>query len=543
LLIEFYRFRWVACQLETLRSCKTLSSLETALKSLPKTLDATYDRILTSIDPENQLIARTALEWLCFSYRPLQLSELVEVVALKPRSYPLEFPDQLFEPEDLFSICSSLISTSKSARNSRTPVVQLAHYSVQEYLVSERIRRGPAKAFALDEGSSKSVMAEKCLTYLLGFRNPDSLYHGVGIDYPYLEYAEKYWIKQIESAFHNPDSIGSGLSDLVREFLNHSTHDAFLNSRRLRANSYPPLHFRGDKLQPYTLRDTREPIVFPYKRNSLGTPLSHAAENGAILLCKFLLENGADVNDSCGDWNKDRPPTLTAREGHINIVRPILDAHAVFFEDNDPPLAKAAGNGHDAIVQLLVEAGACINPPEGTSSLQVPLLAAARLGHHTTVETILRLGADIHWTDDFGKTALHTAACSYHPDCKELSREECGRKLMQIFLDGGLDINAESRDFGTPLTAAIDKSNETEVKLLLERGADAGMRTSIYGTPLELARREYHTRKKDTSSWRLEESKRIKKMLKDHLKARGEAVEDSDSDYDEPRKWWPTKLY
>jgi hypothetical protein len=369
LLIEFYRFRWVACQLVTLRSCKTLSSLETALKSLPKTLDATYDRILTSIDPENQLIARTALEWLCFSYRPLQLSELVEVVALKPRSYPLEFPDRLFEPEDLFSICSSLISTSKSARDSRTPVVQLAHYSIQEYLVSERIRTGPAKAFALEERSSKSAMAEKYLTYLLGFRNPDSLYHGVGIDYPYLEYASRYWVKHMESALEHPGSVGSGLSDLVREFSNYSKHDAFLNSRRISTNET----WDDNSIQLYTLKDAHEPIVFHVERNSLGTPLFDAAENGAILLCKFLLENGADVNEVCGTINAGRPLTIAARKGHIDIVRLFLDANATLdVEGSYSPLAQAASYGRDAIVQLLVEAGACINPPEGTDSLNVP---------------------------------------------------------------------------------------------------------------------------------------------------------------------------
>lgn len=484
-----------------------------------------------------------ALEWLCFSCRPLILPELGEVVALKPKSYPLEFPDRLFEPEDLLSICPSLISsfTSKlpdvSFDEREHTLVQLAHYSVQEYLVSERIRTGPAKAFALEDGSSQTAIAEKCLTYLLGFRNPDSLYHGVGIDYPYLEYAVKYSVMHIESAFYSSDSIGSGLNDLVREFSNHSKHDAFLNSRRIKENRA----WRTDAIQLRTLRDAREPILFPDKRNLLGTLLSDAAENGAILLCKFLLENGADVNEVCRTRDADRLLTIAARYGKIYKVRPFSDATDV--EGTDSPLTRAAGAGHDAIVQLLVDAGACINPPEATSWLHTPLLLAVRDGNLTTVETLLRLGADIHWKGSDGETALHAAARSHHFwDCKELSREECGRKLVQIFLDGGLDINAESRHPGTPLTAAIDGSNGIEVKLLLEMGADAVMKTSGFGKPLELARRRYHTKKKNGSSWRFQVSKGIKKMLKDHLKGKEEEVEDSDSDYDEPGKWWPKEF-
>lgn len=50
-LIRRYRFRWVFCQLDTLRRCFP-RSIQRVLKELPKTFVETYERILLGIDEE-----------------------------------------------------------------------------------------------------------------------------------------------------------------------------------------------------------------------------------------------------------------------------------------------------------------------------------------------------------------------------------------------------------------------------------------------------------------------------------------------------------
>ena len=45
------RFRWVFCQLDTLRRCMA-SSIRKALNELPTTLDDTYERALQEIPKE-----------------------------------------------------------------------------------------------------------------------------------------------------------------------------------------------------------------------------------------------------------------------------------------------------------------------------------------------------------------------------------------------------------------------------------------------------------------------------------------------------------
>ncbi|KAF4631092.1 hypothetical protein G7Y89_g7033 [Cudoniella acicularis] len=76
-------FRWVVCQLDSLKKCLKLDALRRALNSLPKTLDDTYARILRSIDEEYSQDAFRILQWLAYSARPLRIEEVAEVVAVK----------------------------------------------------------------------------------------------------------------------------------------------------------------------------------------------------------------------------------------------------------------------------------------------------------------------------------------------------------------------------------------------------------------------------------------------------------------------------
>src|SRR5437764_417870 len=133
--------------------------LRKTLKSLPKTLDDTYARILLSIDEGYIQDALKILQWLSFSTRPVLIKEVAEVVAVDlERSHPRFDPEQrLHEPHDLLVICSSLVTTSSvtfelpDGELEGTEELRLAHFSVKEYLTSERIQAGPASKFGILE--------------------------------------------------------------------------------------------------------------------------------------------------------------------------------------------------------------------------------------------------------------------------------------------------------------------------------------------------------------------------------------------------------
>jgi hypothetical protein len=110
------------------------------LEDLPKTLDETYARTLLGIDGEKREYAQRLFRCLVVSIRPLRVEELAEVLAIRfPKAAPPTFnpawrPE--YAEEAVLSACSSLISIVDRGGNQ---VVQFSHFSVKEYLTSERL--------------------------------------------------------------------------------------------------------------------------------------------------------------------------------------------------------------------------------------------------------------------------------------------------------------------------------------------------------------------------------------------------------------------
>jgi hypothetical protein len=119
ILILFHRFRWAACQLETLRKCPSIKKVREVLGNLPKTLDETYERILLSADEDYQDTIAEALRWLCFSEETLTIAQLAEAavfsatVAPPSEEAPLEISfdkDAFFQdPLDILGLLSGLV--------------------------------------------------------------------------------------------------------------------------------------------------------------------------------------------------------------------------------------------------------------------------------------------------------------------------------------------------------------------------------------------------------------------------------------------------
>lgn len=171
--------------------------------SLPKTLDDTYARILNGIDEDYSQYAITILQWLVYSVRPLQIEELAEAVAVDLQSRPRFSVDRRFpEPRDVAAICSSLVTMlveefparRRLKKEAPRTMVRLAHFSVREYLTSERILAGPGPTarYSIREIPANLSIAKICLAYLLQFDRPDSTYLSSKA-FPLAQYAACYW--------------------------------------------------------------------------------------------------------------------------------------------------------------------------------------------------------------------------------------------------------------------------------------------------------------------------------------------------------------
>jgi hypothetical protein len=129
----------VVCQVD--RLCRTFpASIRSVLEDLPKTLDETYSRTLLGIDGEKREYIQRLFRCLSVSIRPLRVKELAEVLAIQfPKAAP-PTSNAAWRPENsveaVLSACSSLISIVNRGGHQ---IVQFSHFSVKEYLTSERL--------------------------------------------------------------------------------------------------------------------------------------------------------------------------------------------------------------------------------------------------------------------------------------------------------------------------------------------------------------------------------------------------------------------
>jgi hypothetical protein len=149
--------------------------LQKALVVLPPNLDQTYNRILAAIDEDYSQYALRILQWLTFSARPLLIDEVAEVVAIDAKRDPAFDRDEVLEdPLEVLNICSSLVTMTDDDNyrvgESSRQIIALAHYSVKEYLVSDRIWTGKAARYGMREDICHNSLATSCLSYLLQFQ-------------------------------------------------------------------------------------------------------------------------------------------------------------------------------------------------------------------------------------------------------------------------------------------------------------------------------------------------------------------------------------
>ncbi|KAI5853662.1 hypothetical protein GGS23DRAFT_620318 [Durotheca rogersii] len=147
------------------------------------------------------------------------------------------------------------------------------------------------------------------------------------------------------------------------------------------------------------------------------TPLHWASINNQYGMCKFLIENGADINKKGGE-SVATPLQWAAQRSNYYTVNLLLQHGA------DPLITDAQGyntlhistfSGNVLLVVLLLHQGIPVDVADayGHSSL----MWAAYKGFPQCVDLFLRWGASVHATDEQGFTALHWALVKGSPQC------------------------------------------------------------------------------------------------------------------------------
>ncbi|KAL5324553.1 hypothetical protein ACEPPN_009099 [Leptodophora sp. 'Broadleaf-Isolate-01'] len=157
-------FRWVACQIDHLCQLPTDKARSKALDQLPRGLSETYEQILGRIlerhEDVHDLVSRT-LQWLAFAERPLGWRELSEALSITPGDTQLE-PDSIVSEDEILRWCSSLVRRQATGNG-----IELAHYTVKDYLISMKADKNPSFAlFKIFPEATSRLLGQVCLTYL-----------------------------------------------------------------------------------------------------------------------------------------------------------------------------------------------------------------------------------------------------------------------------------------------------------------------------------------------------------------------------------------
>jgi hypothetical protein len=323
------------CQFHSLSKCLSPSELRKALSSLPRTLDETYERILVNIPKEFQSRAINALKWIIYSKFHPFLDELADAIVINhDADPPFNLGDRLSDPSRLLEILPGLITTEGPL-----DLLQIAHFSVVEYLASARIVDGPANIFHVERSKAIISITKDCFDILKSYAHPINqklLGDSTRSFSPLEEHAWRYWADYVESL---DTPIDPELSCLVVDF----------------AVNFDSIQQRHHYKLPSTAW-SRAFIKSPCKPldNGLYTALSHyEAENIAMI----FLDAGAHVNFQKG--HEGTALQLAARNSMPKIVRMLLDAGAnanLVGRGKSTALQIATAKGNSKIVKLRAHA-------------------------------------------------------------------------------------------------------------------------------------------------------------------------------------------
>lgn len=500
------------------------ADIRKAISSLPRDLPETYNRILRRILQEGKAeVVERVFCWLGAVKRPLLLQELREAIAVQPGDEFLRKDQLVNDPDAIITWCGSLVSLDEEDL-----LVQFAHHSVKQFLLSESLDKSTAR-FHYKPFDADILAGEVCTTYL-----------------HFNDFKRDIWLPPKRSRPIQPKDIAGAMTmgdnRLAKYVLRLATfkagyQDAAETKHESAVLELTHMYGGGSPVGPLDLLQTQYSFLayareFWLSHTAYFTPRGNhlrelwkqlvSAENllaikpwtskkgqtSKIAIVQYILtekhltlltclEDLGLVPDDVlfeasrrGDskffdfligrnrylgGNINAAFLAAARAGDIHILENLLlagvkvDSQGKTGNSCHNALYAASLEGNEAVVKLLFERGADINNRCGQYG--TALHAASAYGHEKTVKMLLLYGANVNapgWPMSTDLSAPGTTGTALY--------EAAGHgheKVVKILLDAGADVNAhDGGQFGTALQAAKQSGNKAIAKLLLDRGAD-----------------------------------------------------------------------
>ena len=345
---------------------------------------------MEDIGDQNWECAYRLFQCVAAASRPLLVKELAEFLAFDfdAGSTPTFLADwRPGDPENaVISTCSSLLAI---VNVDGSPVVQFAHFSVKEYLISARLLKAKdtISRFHIPMITAHTVVAQACLAVLLHL---DKSVNSEGLtDFPLAEYSAKHWMDH--ARFEDVSShVQDGMKRMFDPRKHHLSVWVWISDPYVRSydqsrpfvapetTSSTPLHYAasiGLHVVAAFLIDEHPQDINYLDRNRAETPLHAASREGHAAVAQLLLENGADL---MAKTEHERTPLhLASMYGRVDVARVLLK-HRVEVDTKDhrtttlhlssrqvlisvvrfTPLGLALDAGHGDFARLLLEHGA-----------------------------------------------------------------------------------------------------------------------------------------------------------------------------------------
>ncbi|KAF9784163.1 hypothetical protein IL306_008316 [Fusarium sp. DS 682] len=471
-----------------------LKKIEAEIRSVPQDLDDLYRELIRHMGPDSLKL----IQWICFATRPLSLDELrwamlvdadcphrslyecqsagdypsdnngmkrrVQTLSCGLAEIILLSGDGEDDLSDLYSSSTSatgeddlsdLYSSTSSIGTDVTPsfdtqVVQFIHQSVKDFFVENGLS-------ALDENLSVRLSTAIWLvTAVLLHYFPIRLLLSQAFPLPIVFAISTFWRHGVLAGTAKPDfPVGIAHHRLSRTCLRYLAMEEI---------GQLASHKRNDMMFGIHKRDAIT-SKFPFLHYATASWVAHTKQSNASgVLQEDLLEYFAGPSNTLIErwvciyrilaiYSNDCPLEGTSlvhvmsRYGVAGALWAILKradkvSSNIDAKDSDgrTPLWRAAENGHEAVVRLLLDQGAHIDTADKVEG-QTPLLLAAQSGRESMVKLLLEKGADIEAKDEGGQTPLLLAAERGH------------EAIIKLLLDRGAYIKA--KDEGGPDAAII----------------------------------------------------------------------------------------
>lgn len=389
-----------------------------ALQNLPRDLPETFERILRRYArTKDQNLGGRIFRWVAIAKCPLTVYELREAIGIEPLQEAWDAKRFVNDIKKATACCGNLTYIEEEQQT-----IHFTHSSVKQYLASHDINSALG-CYYVDLDQADAYAGTICVTYL-NFsifdsqvaRSADKRRDMTRLplliakeSLPFGLSANKTALSLLRVRQGPSNSINRHFEEALAKSGSHCQEDAF--------NQYA---FRPYAKRFWLEHTSQEKVLENRKLETLSRNLIEQAEwRGTLSDLPWTFEDLSKYNDNVFEWIVEKHHCLLAQllttcgtplleknlsilingaavKGYTELLNISLKSEAISQEILDSALQLAAGEGHLAIVERLLQEKSEVNTASaeywGTTALQ----AAAGGGHLAVVEKLLRAKANVN---------------------------------------------------------------------------------------------------------------------------------------------------